>query len=245
MIKLRVIFTALFMSMVVTSPSIGDLLGNFTFEGDSLNASSVDPDLTISPLAYVGDFGGTLGFTDGNPGAPNRAYANASNWPTDPVTLDDYYVFTMTSAPGFVLDLQNITFDHRRSSSSPQQWLIYYDFGLGPTLLESGTHTVSGWQSDVVANDTTPMGGVATMEIRVYGNNARSTAGNWRLDNVRINGSMEMIPEPFASHLFGLGTLLLFHVRKKRRKQKSADHTDDLEIATMQQAISAEASATV
>ena len=133
MMKTRLTVILLIAGLLSIVQSKADLLGEFTFEGDSLNASSVDPDLTISSLSYVGDFGGTLSFVDGNPSAPNRGYSNASNWPTDALTEDDYYAFTITANPGYLVDLDAIVFDHRRSFSSPRQWLIYYDFGLGFT----------------------------------------------------------------------------------------------------------------
>ena len=75
-----------------------------------------------------------------------------------------------------------------------------------------------GWESNVNANNNDPMGATASLDIRIYGNNARSTSGTWTLDNVEVHGTMTAIPEPASSGFFALGVILLLHARRQRKK---------------------------
>jgi hypothetical protein len=51
-------------------------------------------------------------------------------------------------------------------------------------------------------------------EIRIQGWNATSTGGNFRLDNVVLNGTVTAIPEPATMSLLGLGALAMVLRRK-------------------------------
>jgi hypothetical protein len=169
----------------------GGLIGTYVFDGDTLAPSGVAANVTLSDFGYSGS--ATPEFTAGG------AFS-ASGWPTNGVR-DDNFNFSITVDSGFLLNLESIMFDERRSLTGPVAAAVTID-GSDLELFsmpdDDQTRTQIADQNSASFSALT-----GTVMVRFYATGAESGGGTWRLDNVQLNGTVSAIPEPSACLLVG------------------------------------------
>ncbi len=192
--------TALIGLGIFSPASYAALVGQYTFEGDSLAPTSVNSNLTFSNFGSTGITG--TGFVGGNPG---RAFTG-SNWSLNP-TYDPnkYYDFTVAPNSGTTLSLTNLIFDAQRSGTGPSQLEVrssqdnYAGVIASLTRPNDGTFNPSPLTASLsgFTNISDPL------NFRIYGYNATGTGGTLRLDNVQLNGDVNggvpPVPPSFVS----------------------------------------------
>ncbi len=211
-----------FVAIGVTAPkSSAILLGQYTFEGNTPNPSSVESGLvSFSPFSYASDGtpSSTSGYTNGNPnvsGGPVGRALFATNWPTNNLTPNgDYFSYTVTPNSGTSVDLTDIELDNQRTVSGVLNFQVrssldnYASPVQAPTRLANNTAFRS--------NDTITLGSQFTnlsapVTFRIYGYNAQSPTTNnvWTVDNIQTFGDLsgaQPVPFEFSP---GMGILLL------------------------------------
>ena len=200
---------------LATSKSNAVVLGNYTFDGDTLAPSSVAPGVNFSDFSYNPDATpGTPNFFVHNPGS---AY-QADRWPVNttenappPNPLGDYFAYTVAPQPGLQLSLTSITLDERRSATGIRNFEVR-------SSQDNFTSPLSAFtvpdDSLFRSNQTTTLGTSfnnlsSPVTFRVYGYNAEGSLGTWGVDNVRTLGevsSAQAVPFEFSP---GLGILAL------------------------------------
>jgi len=114
----------------------------------------------------------------------------ATGWSTMALDATDYFTFSVQPATGFQARLDSIVLDERRSSSGIRNWAVRSSLDNFATDLI----TVSVPDDDMtrtnrkVALPATFAALTAPVEFRIYGYNAETAAGSWRIDNVRTYG---------------------------------------------------------
>ncbi|MEC4986554.1 MAG: hypothetical protein SAJ37_18570 [Oscillatoria sp. PMC 1068.18] len=190
----------------IATASNAAIVGLYDFEGDSLTPSSVDSNLSFSNFSYTGP--GTTNFFAGNPG---DAYSS-NNWAAGTIDLGRYFQFSIDPNPGFEVTLNSLELDERRSGTGPTTWEVR-------SSLDNYASTLSLFNvpdnTDFRANQTTNFSSTFTgltnsVTFRIYGYNAESGVGTWRLDNVEVDGIVNAtataVPFEFSP---GLGLLIL------------------------------------
>ena len=192
----------------------------FTFPGAAGNEATFAPD--SQPLfATVSSMSRGTGLT----ASANSGTFSASAWTTGAsLDLSDYYSFSITPNHSSLMSLSTLTLDERRSSTGIRDWVVRSSLdNFGSDL----SHFAVPDDSNTRTGQTTTFGGIFAnlfdgVEFRIYGYNAESGAGTWRIDNVQLQGSFSFsaVPEP-QEYALVVGTrLLLFAlVRRKRRAE--------------------------
>ena len=178
-----------FLGLGIFSPSsYAALLGQYTFEGDTVTASSVSSGTTFSNFGSAVVTPNNGGFVGGNPG---RAITR-SNWSLNS-TYDStkYYDFTVTPNSGNTLSLTNLVFDAQRSGTGPSSLEVRSSLDNYATAIAS---PVSPSNNSFASSLTTTLSGFSNianpLNLRIYGYNATGTGGTLRLDNVQLNGDV-------------------------------------------------------
>lgn len=212
----------------VTAPkSSAILLGQYTFEGNTSNPSSVQSGLaSFSSFSYTSDGtpSSTTGYTVGNPnvsGDPSGRAFFATNWPTsNPFPTNssspnggDYFSYTVTPNSGISVDLTSIEFDNQRSSQGVLNFQVRssldnYASPVQPALRIPANTTAFR------SNDTITLGSQfsslsAPVTFRIYGYNASGPSNTWTVDNIQTFGDLtgaQPVPFEFSP---GMGILLL------------------------------------
>lgn len=136
----------------------------------------------LSASAFTVDSGFYTNY-QGNPTA-GRAIGG-TGWNTS----NHYWAFTLTVSNGYQLAVGLMRFDTYRSATGPQSWMLRYSVDGYASNLASGTNAVSSWGETNVAY-LSLIGLTSAVTFRVYGTNASGSTGTWRLDNVRLLGSV-------------------------------------------------------
>ncbi|MFM7323000.1 MAG: hypothetical protein ACKO5K_15990 [Armatimonadota bacterium] len=144
----------------------------------------------------------------------------------------DWFGFTVAPTPGHTFSLADLSFSERRSASGIRRWSVRTSLDgfladIAAGTVPDDTKTRRQWfDFGAVARDV-----AGPLELRIYGWEAESSAGTWRLgtssaagenpDNLlpelRLSGSLSTAgtsaPEPGALLLFAFG-LILVKIRK-------------------------------
>jgi hypothetical protein len=185
-------------------------ISQWTFDGAVQTAASVDPNATASSFTLSS---GGLTFPAGNPNTGEAISGNA--WRVaDGVK---WWEFTVSAEPGYLLNLNSLTFDDQRSTTGPTLWSVVVN---GATVSSSqATHTTISSGHDSVDLSTAAFQGLSSGVVKIFGFNGTGTSdsGTWRLDNVILNGTLtpiQSVPEtlPFGfTAFFVLGFLAIAH----------------------------------
>ncbi len=174
---------ALFLYLFV--PGVrAELLAQYDFEGETLVASQTHSWITASSLSYSGD--GTVGFLTGHDST--KSY-KSTKWPED-ATLDDYFGFSITVAPGWIVNVTNLTFFQYRSDTGPTNWVTRYSVDDSTFYTLGANGTLTGWgASSEVSTDVEPLDLSGTNYFRIYAANASAPSGTWRIDDLELHGT--------------------------------------------------------
>ena len=140
----------------------------------------------------------------------------------DAIANNQYFSFTVSADPGNILDLDNLTFTTFDSGNSTAQDFAVSSsldgFGANLDLLDGMGGTIADGVGDISTPADVDLSGsefdsVTSVEFRIYLDN-RESDGNGgsgtAIDNLILNGEVELIPEPstaLLSAFAGLGLL--------------------------------------
>jgi hypothetical protein len=143
-------------------------------------------------VVTVSNVTGALTYFSGNPG---QSIAASGFTPTNgsPTSAYSFFAFSLTPAPGYQVNLSNISLDNRASSTGPTRFNVQ----ISTNATFSSVIYDSGVQTARTSFSTTPMstfaltnlGLTGTVWVRIYGYAAGSSAGTWRLDNLNVQGT--------------------------------------------------------
>lgn len=163
---------------------------------------------------------------------------------TGDLDTSEYFEFSITPDNGFAYALSGIIFSAGRTSTGPRQFVIRSDADNYATNLTAGaaaplsivatnvfqltdnasTNLVSGQSITLSSGSFTNLTTGRTFRIFAY--NAESS-GQFRIDNVAINGTVSAVPEPATAAGLGGAAALLVAVLVRRRKKSSALRAED------------------
>lgn len=158
---------------------------NFTaswnFDGNT-GGSSDNPNVSVSSL-------NTTGVTVA--GYPGNAIS-LQFWPTGGLSTSDYAEISITPQ-NYGITIVSLSFDINRSDSGPTQYAVRTSKdNFGNNVGSGGVGTGFSTQSFLLNYEKVE----TEVKIRIYGYSAGASAGTIRLDNIRINGSVSLIPLP-------------------------------------------------
>ena len=187
------------------------IIAEYTFQGSVLTSSDAEANST------AGDFGvsaGSITYTTSSSAGRMAAGGlipvadSQNNWNGASQAAAKYFSFTVTPSSGYQITITGLNFIYNVTTASAQNlgWSIggtsYDSFARAGT---TPTAYTSAAQSIVITEATT---------IHIDGWAATSSGGNFRLDNVVLNGNVTAIPEPATMGLLGLGALAMVLRRK-------------------------------
>jgi hypothetical protein len=178
---------------------------NWIFDTEVTTGTLTGPGAMGSTIsnATVGSGLGGVSFPGGN--APTAADAYSGNNWTAGTTPDpnDYFQFCLSAVSGYQIDLTNFSFDAQRSGTGPVNFQVsisvdggaYSDVGVAGLIPTAFTTNPMFTRVLNVTNAN-------NVCIRVSGYGSTGTGGTFRIDNVSINGSSQLILLPAGSYNF-------------------------------------------
>lgn len=221
---------------VAMSHSHAAVIAEYDFNTD-LNASTADANITAGAVTSGAGISGS-----GRSSFSNSLFAQTGATSTASIRVgtaianDDYFSVTMGADSGYYMDLDSITLDYgytNNSGSFGVKDLKAYIFSsvdgfvdagdiLGSEVIQTTVDNNSlqypggspGLTVDLSAYSYVWSGG--EIEFRIYlADNTNSSAYVHRIDNVTLNGTVAVVPEPSSTALLGLGGLAVL-LRRKR-----------------------------
>jgi hypothetical protein len=190
------------------------VIAEYTFAGNTLTSSDTDP------LSTATTFNNGVGYTNTGFTSNSRrvtgagGFGSASN-NADPLN-GEYFTFTVTpTSPLDTLNIAGLSFDALRGGGSPDDVSAFYLIDGGPltSFADISAETVST-AFNTESSGTLNLTANSSFEVRIvfHGNNQGN--GSNRVDNVVLDGSVTVIPEP--SSLAAVGLLGLVGLRRRR-----------------------------
>jgi len=215
------------------------VLAEYDFNTD-LNASTADANITVGTVTSGAGISGSG--ESGRSSFSNSLYALASATSTTSISVgtaiaaDDYFSVTVGANSGYYMDLDSITLDYgytNNSGSFGAKDLKAYIFSSVDGFVDAGDILGSEVIQTTVDNNSLQYPGGSPsltvdlsaysyvwsggeIEFRIYlADNTNSSAYVHRIDNVTLNGTVAVVPEPSSTALLGLGGLAVL-LRRKR-----------------------------
>ena len=204
------------------------VIADFDFEGDSDADTANVANVTVTDIVLdknTGSIaGGDKGFTNRGSRARFLRYNATTTTTTTTNAGDAYFGFTVEADAGYTLDLDSFQFDVSASSGgNSASFQVYGKIGAGSfaaitsntaitTINTSSTATVGPFALGS-AYDDVPAG--TNVEFRVYLADDVDTSSAHSFDDVIVNGSVALIPEPATLALLGLGGAVMLAGRRR------------------------------
>ncbi|MDF1712717.1 MAG: PEP-CTERM sorting domain-containing protein [Akkermansiaceae bacterium] len=189
---------------------------NYDSSVDLPPADEVAPNLTVTPLDRVGAIE-----VAGNPGA---VWSGTATPETTEISVGDYTTFTLTPDAGFMMSLDNITYDYQSygfAGTGGYTFFIRSSIDGFAADLDTSSSFEGAARVDFDVSSLTDLTGPT--EIRIYA--STPTAGSRWFDlqgsntdpslGLIVNGDVAPIPEPSTALLSALAGLALT-VRRRR-----------------------------
>lgn len=218
----NVIFTLVAAGLLVTGMQAQTIF-TYDFPGSPQGSGLVASQTASSPV------GATMAdFTRTNVTANNADDTfNSSAWNTT-ATIDfaEYVQFSITINTGYSASLTSLDFFEDGSNTVADEFRVAVSTDGFSTTLESFDYTVStsgttkNWD---FSNINLAAGQTATFRWYVFGDTQADGSGTpggtgtFRLDDVALNGSVALIPEPSSALLLVLGGVSLALLRRGRQ----------------------------
>jgi hypothetical protein len=214
--------------LVAPAFASAETIARFAFLSD-FSASDVNPDLIVSGFVSGTAITDVALESDGLP--PNSWYGEnwtLSNDPAVAVNSDSYASFQVTPEPGMVMTLSGLAFAVRPHGSGPSDFLVTVvnvSSGLETQMDEVLFHPDQSifdlgrkaWATLLVISDGGFQNIVGTHEIRIYGFDAARVDREVLFDNVTVEGTVSLIPEPTAFGSLALAGLLTCGLGRRRQ----------------------------
>ena len=178
------------------------LLYDFDNQNDQFELTPEFSDPALNPLEWTTQ-SATLRDFGGNPG---RAMASSGFSQANAQTNAFELVVNITV--GQLLFLDNVSFDQTASSSGPTTWQLR----INDELLASGA-TSSDFSLQSTNLQLDPLS--ESFTVSIFGYDAASNRGTFRLDNFALSGSLQAVPLPPALPLLAASLLGLNAMRRR------------------------------
>ncbi len=186
-------------------------ISTFNFDGAAGNEAIYAPHTQTAGVT-VGSISRGSGLT---PSASAGTFS-ASGWTTAASRdANDYYDFSVSVEAGYVLDLDRLELDERRSATGIRAWSIFSSLdGFSTALATFAVADNASTRTDQGVNLGSAFGALTgAVNFRIYGYESESGAGTWRVDNVELLGAISKVPVTTpASTPDGGSSLLLLSV---------------------------------
>jgi hypothetical protein len=223
---------------VCTPDTYGAVIAQYTYAGMSTGLqpsappSTVGDDVAVTDMTTGGGITGALFRINVSSAAyhsSNRSlFENAAHAGTtlqDAISRNAYWVFSAVADPGFVLNLDSLSFAMGGGGSGTSE-LQYHvltsvdgftaadavDFG---SVTGNAGTTAASWTIKDVDLTASRFQGLSNIEVRIYA--VRPPGENLnqfiRLDTVTLNG--DVIPEPASLALLGIGAAMMIGRRRR------------------------------
>ena len=189
--KSLLIFAGLLTIVFLAGLASAVTLANWNFEAENLVPST---DITSSAVLNVSNADGTQNFTTGNPSSGKALHYD--NW-----DAGDYFELTLNN-----LGYKDVVlkFDEQKSASTgPTEFKIQYstDGANFTDLASSTTNTSSSFSTNPMHtfafSSITALNNISSAKFRIFvTQNASSTVGTWRIDNLAVEGTSLTAPVP-------------------------------------------------
>ncbi|MEM7394381.1 MAG: PEP-CTERM sorting domain-containing protein, partial [Verrucomicrobiota bacterium] len=159
------------------------------------------------------------GYAGGDGGRSRRATGWNGSFPSS----TDYWGFTVTVNPGHTIDLTSLGFDEAIAMGNFAEWHLRTSLDGFNSIIAGGLMTPGfGPPGPIPAEHTVDLSSITNLtgsiEFRIYnsGFGQADATTPWRIDNVRLEGNVNHIPEPSSLALI-TGTGLLIGLVRRRR----------------------------
>ncbi|HMP75595.1 MAG TPA: PEP-CTERM sorting domain-containing protein [Kiritimatiellia bacterium] len=191
-----------------------DLLVGWDFAGlagittGSVTSNVADADMADTSTMLISRGSGLT------PASNTGGYA-ANNWST---TFDttDYYEFNAIADDGYIFDVTNITLNIRRSGTGPSNFVIRSSADNFTSDLDAFVAVANGAYASPIT-----LSAQTNVTFRLYGYDASGAAGSMNLggtgNDLVIQGTISVVPEPGTLAILSLGFLSLYGIRRRRQ----------------------------
>ncbi len=210
------------------------VISQFNFTGDSAASSDSEPITSTSNITQGAGISGTIFASDRMEVRGNQTTASNSNntlatQQPPAITANDYVTFTVTVPVGQVMSLTSLNYGWATQNAYRQSYGIYTDkTGFTYANILDGLHASgssgTGGSMTAFTSRSIDLSGIAslqdltdtTVEFRFYITHPQSSSNlrAWAFDDIELSGTVEVIPEPCAALLGGLGMLMLLRRRR-------------------------------
>jgi trimeric autotransporter adhesin len=196
-----------------------DVLAAWDFDGGTGAEVSVAAGTVISPgietpvLILRGD---------GVNASNNAGRFNANNWTetslAEAIAANDYFTWSLTASENYTLSISSIDFNFQRSNTGGADWALRSSVDSFGSDLASFTGLANG-TSESIDLSAAGLDGLSSIEFRFYGYNRTGTAGTAGFegtgDDLVVNGTVTVVPEPASIALIGAGLALVSGFRRR------------------------------
>ena len=191
-------------------------------DDDVADLTSTASDLSDGPGFTSGNFTG-----GGNPAPARSVTVNLTNGANeaDAHTAGDYFLITITPAAGYQINLTSITMDFAASyNTQPRGFGIRTSVDTFGAAVGSVTEAANTGTASVFVNREVDLSGASlqgitgpvTLRITVF-DNASVSSNSDRFDNITVNGTATLIPEPGTTTLAAVAGALALAARRRKR----------------------------
>ncbi len=162
-------------------------LAAYTFDGPSAGTNAAALTQTgITASAFTTD-DGSFSYLTGETGG--HAIRD-SGW--DGELASHYFTFTINVASGYRALLSSLQFNGLRGSTGPTRWSVRSSLdGFTNDLAAGEAPLADAWSTGFLSLGLDLLSGEIT--FRIYGYEADSSSGNWRIDNVSLLGTLTKV----------------------------------------------------
>lgn len=192
-----------------------DLLVAWDFGGLSgITSGSVTSNVAHADMAATSDMEISRG--SGLTASSNTGGYSANNWSTGALDLTDYFEFNVKAGVGFIFDVDTIVFNIRRSGTGPTEFELRSSLDSYASTLDSFTATANGTYTNTLSS----ISGESDVTFRLYGSAAGGATGSMNLggtaNDLIVNGSVNVVPEPATLAGLSLGLLAVYGFRRRK-----------------------------
>ncbi len=207
---------ALAAALCFAAPASAQILLRYDFDGTSLAASSVNPNLSGSDVNFTGSTAAQVGFADlfvVNSG-------DGANSPSTAVANSSYFQFTITPASGYKMTLASFDLDAAYGSPGSGFDLRSSVDNFATTLAAGniGTGYPNFTTYNIALTDPAYLDIADDLTFRIY-NYAGGSNPSGGYDNITVNGSTAVVPEPASVATIAALGLVAFALNRRRSMQ--------------------------